>query len=95
VPSKDHYRCNLYYLPETKGYHVSGSANLFPQHCIVPAFTPVTHVQELSTEFQETLAAMRYKKRTFALLKVLAQHLDAYVLAQRHPKQKKGWNSKM
>jgi hypothetical protein len=71
-PSKDHYCCNLYYIPETKGYHVSGSADLFPQHCIVPAFTPVPHVQELSTELQETLATMRHKKRTFAILKMLA-----------------------
>jgi hypothetical protein len=29
-PSKDHYRCHLYYVPETKGYRVSGSAELFP-----------------------------------------------------------------
>jgi hypothetical protein len=35
-PSKDQYHCNLYYVPETKGYHVSGSTNLFPQHCIAP-----------------------------------------------------------
>ncbi len=84
-PSKDHYRCNLYYVPETKGYRISGSADLFPQHCIVPAFTPVMHVQELSTEFQETLATMRLKKCTFAVLKTLAQHLNAYVSGTMPP----------
>jgi hypothetical protein len=36
-------------------------------------------VQELSTELQETLATMGRKKRTFAILKTLAQHLDAYI----------------
>jgi hypothetical protein len=93
-PSKDHYCCNLYYVPEMKGYRISGSADLFPQHCIVPVFTPVMHVQELSTELQEILATMRCKKRT--LLKTLAQHLDAYVSGTMPPQteqrveQKKG-----
>ncbi len=68
-----------------KGYHISGITNLFPQHCIVPAFTPATHVQELSTELQETLATMRHKKCTFAILKMLAQHLDAYVSGTTPP----------
>jgi hypothetical protein len=35
-PSKDHYRCHLYYVPETTGYRVSSSVDLFPQHCIAP-----------------------------------------------------------
>jgi hypothetical protein len=32
-PSKDHYRCHIYYVPETKGCRTSGLAELFPQHC--------------------------------------------------------------
>jgi hypothetical protein len=60
-------------------------AELFPQHCIAPAFTPVTHVQELSTELQETLATMGRNKRTFAVLKTLAQHLDAHVSGTTPP----------
>jgi hypothetical protein len=78
-PSKDHYRCNLYYVPETKGYCVSGSANLFTQHCIVPAFTPVIQVKELLKGLQDTLATMGHKQCTLATLRTLAQHLDAYV----------------
>jgi len=31
-PSADHYRCNIYYVPETRAYRISGSAELFPQH---------------------------------------------------------------
>jgi hypothetical protein len=84
-PLRDHYRCNLYYVPELKGYHVSGSANLFPQHCIALAFTPVTHVQELSTKLQETLATMGRTRCTYAVLKMLAQHLDAYVSGTAPP----------
>ena len=78
-PSKDCYHCNLYYVPETCGYCVSGSANLFPQRCIAPAFTPVTHVQELADELQATLATMQYKRCTSAVLNTLAQQLNAYV----------------
>ncbi len=39
-PSKDHYQCYLYYVPETTGYCVPGSVDLFLQHCIEPTFTP-------------------------------------------------------
>ena len=84
-PSKDHYQCNLYYVPETRGYHVSGFANLFPQHCIVPAFTPTTHVQELADELQTTLVAMRRKRRTKNVLQTLAKHMHAYVSSEPMP----------
>ena len=78
-PFKNHYWCNLNYVPETKGYCNLSSANLFPQHCIALAFTPVTQVQELSTELQDTLATMGRKQGTMATLSTFAQHLDAYV----------------
>ena len=35
-PSTNHYRSNLYFVPETQAYRISRSANLFPQHCQVP-----------------------------------------------------------
>jgi hypothetical protein len=84
-PSKDHYRCNLYYVPETKGYRVSGSADLFPQHCIAPTSTPVTHDVELSTELQDTLATLPCTARTSAVVTTLVRHIDAYVLGTVPP----------
>ncbi len=84
-PLRDHYHCNLYYVPELKGYCVSGSANLFPRHCIAPAFTPLTHIQELSTELQETLAKLGCTRHTYAILKTLAQYLNAYVSGTAPP----------
>jgi hypothetical protein len=57
-PLKDHYRCNLYYVPETRGYRVSAAVDLFPQHCIAPSFTPESHVKELSVELQQNLKTM-------------------------------------
>ncbi len=39
-PSKDHYRCDLYYIIETQAYHISGLTELFLQHCQLPDMTP-------------------------------------------------------
>jgi hypothetical protein len=46
-PSKDHYRCDIYYIPETRGYRISGSTDLFPQHCQLPDMTPHQHFRAL------------------------------------------------
>jgi hypothetical protein len=42
-------------------------------------------MQELSTELKETLATIGCKKHTFAALKMLAQHLNAYVSSTTPP----------
>lgn len=54
-PSIDHYRCNLYYVPDTHAYRISGSAQLFPQHCQLPSLTPDQHMTDLTKEL-ETMA---------------------------------------
>ena len=64
---------------------MSGSTDLFPQHCIAPEFTPDTHVQELVNEFKTSLAAMRRKRRTTNVLQTLAKHMDAYVSSEPLP----------
>jgi hypothetical protein len=46
-PSMDHYRCDFYYIPETRGYQISGSTKLFPQHCQLPDMTPHRHFHAL------------------------------------------------
>ena len=43
-PSLDHYRNCIFYVPQTRAYWVSGSFDLFPQHCMLPDFSPeATH----------------------------------------------------
>jgi hypothetical protein len=74
-PSKDHYKCNLYYIPETKGYRVSATVDLFPQHCIAPSFTPESHMKELSIELQQNLKTMGRKARTLRVLQVTCETL--------------------
>ena len=49
-PSIDHYRCDVYYVPETRAYRVSGSTELFPQHCQLPNLTPHQHLCKLTDE---------------------------------------------
>ncbi len=77
-PSKDHYRCHLYFVPETSGYRVSGSAELFPQHCVSPPYSHETHIIELASEITTTIPKLSRRARTLDTLRTLAQHLDAY-----------------
>ncbi len=57
-PSQDHYRCDFYYIPETRAYRISGSSELFPQHCQLPDMTPHQHLQELTTELNKMAIGM-------------------------------------
>ncbi len=78
-PSKDHYRCHLYYILETSGYRVSKSADLFSQHCISPPYSHETYIQEMSSELKESLQHFSRQSQTLTLLEALAHHLDACV----------------
>jgi hypothetical protein len=49
-PSLDHYRCDKYYVPETRAYQISGSTELFPQHCQLPDMTAHQHYWALTDE---------------------------------------------
>jgi hypothetical protein len=97
-PSKDHYCCHHYYIPETRGYRISGSANLFPQHCQKPSYSHYSHIRELSLELQDNMLTVECKAKTLKVLKCLAQHLEAYISyilgnpPRRH--QNKGWGMK-
>ena len=71
-PSKNHYHCHHYYVPKTRGYRISGSPNLFPQHCGEPLYSHYSHIQELSSELQDILLTIRRKAKTLKVLKLLA-----------------------
>jgi hypothetical protein len=94
-PSKDNYRCHIYIVPETKGYRVSGSAELFPQHCRKPAYSPDSHVKELSVELQENMAKIRWKSCTVNVLKLLARHLEAYLMGAPPPTPEQRVNERL
>jgi hypothetical protein len=74
-------------VPETRGYRISAAADLFPQHCITPTFTPDSHVTELSTELQDNLKTIGRKARTLQVMRDLAIHLEAYITGTPPPQR--------
>jgi hypothetical protein len=62
-PSLDHYQCNHYFLPDTRAYCVSGSAELFPQHCQVLFLLWNENFQEVIDELTMTLNELPPKQR--------------------------------
>jgi hypothetical protein len=70
-PSLDHYRCNHFFVPETRAYRVSGSAELFPQHCQVPFLLWNEHLQEVVDELVTTLQEMKPNKRKGVLTDII------------------------
>ena len=74
-PLINHYRCNIYYIPETRAYSVSGSAELFPQHCQLPNLSPHQHLRKLTDELaaKGTIVGAGTKGRR--LLKLLQSHI--------------------
>ena len=70
-PSLDHYRCNHFFVPETRAYLISGSAELFPQHCQVPFLLWNEHLQEVVDELVMPLHEMKPNKRAGVLSKII------------------------
>jgi hypothetical protein len=66
-PSKDHYQCNLYYIPETRAYRISGSSELFPRHCQVSNLSNMAHLKALTEELETatSLTVKTHKGCTF------------------------------
>jgi len=72
-PSADHYRCNIYYVPETRAYRISGSAELFPQHCQVPNLSKNAHLKALTEELEMTTSQVAQTHKRRALIKALGK----------------------
>jgi hypothetical protein len=52
-PSMDHYECDIYYITEMRAYRISGSTELFLQHCQLPDMTPHQHLRVLTDELTD------------------------------------------
>jgi hypothetical protein len=88
-PSKDHYRCNLYYVPETCVYRISRSAELFPQHCQVPNLSQNEHLRALTEELQTTAQSVKETPKGKAMINTLQQQLNELMeLVQTPPEQR-------
>jgi hypothetical protein len=75
-PSLDHYRCDKYYIPETRAYRISGSTELFPQHCQLPDMTAHQHIRALTDEFTECAHPAGATTKGRCLLNLLKQRIE-------------------
>ena len=76
-PSADHYRCNIYYVPETRAYRISGSAELFPQHCQVSNLSNNAHLKALTKELETLTGVADKTHKGRMLIKVLGKAIKA------------------
>ncbi len=74
--SMDHYQCSLFYVPETQAYHISGSAELFPQHCQIPNMSPHQHLRALMDELRDSTTVAASTSEGRRLLKLLQSNLQ-------------------
>ncbi len=76
-PSANHYRCNIYYVPETCAYRISGSAELFPQHCQVPNLSKHAHLKALTEDLEITTGMVAQMDKGRKLIKALGKAIKA------------------
>ena len=80
-PSNDHCRCNKFYGHETRSYRISGSFDLFPQHCSLPDMSPEQHSNAVHEELIQSITAPKkpHKKK---LLKRMVDALHKLATSQ-------------
>jgi hypothetical protein len=69
----------MYYIPETRAYCISGSAELFSQHCQVPYLSPNEHLRALTKELATTTSSVSKTTTGWDMIKVLQAHLDVLI----------------
>ena len=78
-PSNDHYRCNKFYVPETRAYRTSGSAEYYPQHCSNPNFSPAEHIKELKEEITATIKDAERTPSNKKLMRALKEKITNFL----------------
>ncbi len=75
-PAMDHYQCDHYYIPDTRAYRISGSSELFPQHCQLPSLTPHQHLRALTEELTDNTELASGTPKGWHLLRLLATRIN-------------------
>ncbi len=75
-PVIDHYRCDHYYIPDTRAYRILGSSELFPQHCQLPLLTPHQHLWALTDELTNNTELASATPKGRRLLRLLATRIN-------------------
>ena len=68
---------------------ISGSFDLFPQHCVLPTFTPEQHAVEVHNELTDAVHNLN-KKSKKKLLTAMAAALRKLATADNNPPQRVG-----
>ncbi len=76
-PLMNHYWCDIYYIPETQGYRISGSTELFPQHCQLPNMTPRQKFCALTDELTNDTEQASTTPKGRRILRLLEDHITA------------------
>jgi hypothetical protein len=71
----DHYRCDLYFIPKTRAYRISGSTELFPQHCQLPNLSPHQHLRALTDKLAKSSEIARATPNGQRLIKLLQANI--------------------
>jgi hypothetical protein len=87
-PSKDHYRCDMYYVPETRGYRVPGSTELFPQHCQLLDMSPHQHFRALVDEMSEDVNRQSTTPKGRRILNLLRDRISSCLPLPQRPLNK-------
>ena len=74
-PALDHYCCHHFYVPETRSMRISGTYELYPQHCSLPSLTQQQHLHQVINELLRGMLHLpRHKRRRLFLAIVEALH---------------------
>ena len=73
-PAMDHHHCFQFFIPETGGMRISGTAAMFPKRATTPTTTPV---EEAARKAQNMLAAMQKQAEMTPLNSASNRHLTA------------------
>jgi hypothetical protein len=82
---KDHYRCALYYIPETRAYCILGSTELFPQHCQLPNLTTNQYFRALTDKLAYETATANKTPTGRRLIKLLQSRIKQIVEPTHEP----------
>jgi hypothetical protein len=89
-PSKDHYRCDIYYIPETRGYRVSGLTELFPQHCQLPDMTPHQHFRALVDKLSDNVDYQSTSPKGRRILALLCERINTLLAPPPTSEEQRG-----
>ncbi len=81
-PSLNHYHCDLCYVPKTRVYHITGSTELFHQHCQLPTLTPHHHLREHTDELAAEGAIAGTTTKGRRLLMHLHTHISNILIEE-------------